>query len=386
MPNLKILSVMLASVSCFTLGSSSNLAESAKGERLAMQAAETFAQGGVTLSIPKGFDYIAPQQYQNVCEAVLTTGNEMIQHVILTASITRKPSTLDKELRQYQSLSGSGEMLAQLNRFRRKNPDLSNQKVRSRAKLPIAGIKGDAQVLSYSQNKTDIYQVELCFLRDLPNGKLQICYVLSVTAVATQKSALLDVFGEITRSLKLVEFPKSADLAFSKKNNEVVSQDILTAIQIPRGFYGGVVPTEQKPIIMFGQVDFTMGRTDSIIGKVVVKTDKQVITAKKIIDGFVNAIKDNPNVEILENTAAKIDNIDGLQLAYKSSIKTADGKTGIAIVFHRVVTLPKGNNATEVYWIELTINSDADTKKARALMDQIAGGFKRLPKPAAITP
>ena len=206
--------------------------------KLTMQKAQTYAHAGVIVSLPEGFKQSSGQHPTHVFQAGLVSGDDLLQLVTLTAHVVRKPASSDAGNQQYPSLSGSGEQLAKMFMARRKMPQIKNLKIRSEVKLPIAGMKGDARITSFTQGQIETYVAEVCFLRELVAGELNLCYVLSVESVSAQKASLLDVFGEIIRNLKLTDLVSPLEMDLSKNDTTLVSPTLATAIQIPVGWYG----------------------------------------------------------------------------------------------------------------------------------------------------
>jgi len=372
-----LVTVMLAS-------SSLALGQGADKSKLTMQEAETFPHAGVVVSLPDGFEHSPGQHVTHVFQAGLTSGDDLLQLINLSAHVVRKPTSNDARYKHFPSLSGSGEQLALMFMARRKMPQIKNLKVRSEVKLPIAGKKADARITSFTQGKIETYVAEVCFLRELVAGELNICYVLSVESVAAQKASLLDVFGEIIRNLKLTDLAGPLEMTQSKKDSILVSQGLASSIQIPHGWYA----TENGSVITFGQVDYKAGQLEVINGSLRVGVlPGNVITAKNYVDDSLKQqFKDNETVKIVEDVPTKWGDKDGHQLIIKQITKPpADSpetaSDSVVVVVYRVAASGNEGGGTEINILQLVFRADVDLTKAKAMTDRLANGFKRIPLP-----
>jgi len=329
-----------------------------------MAQAKEYPHAGVALAVPQKYTHQMPVDGSEVMRAVLTKGEEQIQSVSLSAYPLKQKVTL----KMY-----ANALIAEL----RADLAIRGLKVGKKVEMKVGDVTGAARRLSYTYRGEKRLAVQLCFLRKEEKDKPRICYVLSIETTPDHEEKLLPAFAAIVKSVKLTCLSHPHSLEVKTLATPQKDYRYSFSIRPPAGWYAAPMPDG----IWMGITDYLYGGAPLLSALVVVQDGERTTaeqSAKKALQVAIKSAGDSgAKIKVLSQGAQKLAGYKGYQFVLKrSKSDPTDGDQAMLYV-QRVICVPGPGKATRRYSLTLAFPAD-DAKRAKALMETIAGGFALL--------
>jgi len=346
-------SAILAAVASAAPGQTTRPARPA----VALDRPVRLAFAGVTIAMPKGFDFQTSSNSTMVIRAVKTEKDKPVMAVTLSAWPAAPKTTLATFIRAVQP----------------KTLALKKFKIVKTIPLKVAGLPAEAWMVSYTYEGVDTTAMRVYFLRDLKRSELKIGYALIVEANPKRGAETLAVLRAVLKTFELSPLVRPKDERIVLAPEPIVSRKHLYSIRPPMWWKIGV--TQDRSTIHLTQMDYVVGNTRMPYVGLFVQSEtasaKDSVTRAK--DKFVRILKSKgvPCESLLEGPA-RMGGLDGYEFYVRHKVAGQDGKKIQAVFAQRTVCA----NGRSYMLLALCETDQADP--AAAVINALASGFKLL--------
>lgn len=336
-----------------------------------------FPHAGIAVALPEGFELQMVAEPFEVARAVFTEGGKVREGLTVLALPYRREMTA----RQYAE---------QMTREMDKNLVIRNLKVRKRVEMPVAGTKGIVQLQSYTYRDEETVAASVYFLRPPANGRIGICYVLTVEAGRARQDRLLPLLGPIIRSVRTVDLADPTAIPLGETVGTIEDARLGFSLGVPAGYAAG---SAQGSVYML-QTDYLAGATPGIVVQapvVRVAADQSAEAyAKRCIQDVATAGgEQGVEVEVVSKGPAALAGRAGYQFVLRRRAPSREGGGPGAgdVVVQRSVCASRGDGAVSYSLVAICRTDDPEAAEAK--LDQIADGYRLLteaPQPPATAP
>ena len=184
-----------------------------------------YPHAGVSLAMPAGFELQASVQPTDVVVAVMQGQGEPLMAATLTVLPVPDPQI------------NLGDMVAQVLKQQSASLAVRQLKVLKETPMPVAGLKGEARLLSYTFRGAQRFSARVFFVRDLATAPQRLCYILTVEAAAHVRQQLLPMLGEIIKGLELTPLAPPGQAPVEGPFTRIADGSNLLAVGVPRGWF-----------------------------------------------------------------------------------------------------------------------------------------------------
>lgn len=348
----------------------------ASAETIVMQKSVAHPHAGVLLAVPEGFSYQNLIEPYDVMRAVLTKRGKGLQAVALSAHPVAQDTTAEMYVKEM--MEGLKETLA-----------IRQLKVLKTVEMPVAGLTGVAQKITYTFRGVKTLAAQVYFVRDVasPKGlKLRICYVLTVESDTESEATLLPVLGEVIKTVKLVALRHPFEVPVTELAEPIEDKERGYSIRPPRGWTAGAASAG----VVLSQTDYLLGGIPMptvrvLVGDVPAGLTDRDRAAECIKMARKVATERHLAAKVLSEGQAKLGGVDGYQFVLAQSPETrpipepgGEKAPERVIIIHRLACLPAvGGHQAGGYSLVLVCQG-GDVKALEAIIEKISGGFRFL--------
>jgi hypothetical protein len=336
-----------------------------------------FPHAGISLAVPQGFEYQPLHEPFNVMRAVLSKGAQAAQAVTLSAfPVAPKVTAADF----------ADAMLAE----QKQNLTIRHLKMLKQIPMPVAGIPGVAQRISYTFRGIETTAARVYFIRELAASKVRICYVLTVETDMENQVSLLPILGEVIKTVGLTAVQRPVTVAIRQLHRPMKDHKRGYIVRPPLGWY-----TKPGPAgLEMGQVDYLLGgipmpTVTVTVTEVPSDATSEQCTKKCLKLALAAAAEQNLRVEVVAEGPARLGGLAGWQFALRQSQEPrpstgpADNQQHPVVIVQRTVCPPAEPGREKNSYSLVLICQGADAETAMGMMEKIAGGFEFAGRPSA---
>ncbi|MHC4982311.1 MAG: hypothetical protein ACYTF6_03980 [Planctomycetota bacterium] len=209
--------------------------------------------------------------------------------------------------------SKADDMIAAL----RRNVAFRDIRVVKRQEMEFAELPGRAVLLSYTCRGESCRAAVGLLIRELSEGQVRICYVLSVETPERHKDRLTLTFGDVIKSIRLSEVRHPSALAAGELGESIEDYRLGFSIRAPHGWsvarrYGGVVLV---------QADYLLGGELAFKAVVQVAEAPPEISAKAYVEESLSAGRRKGEIEVIRAGPADLGELSGYQVILRPLAK-----------------------------------------------------------------
>ena len=331
-----------------------------------------FAHAGISVVLPAGFELQTLSERFDILRAVKTEKDRRI----LTVSVSAYPVT-EKDTADSCADGAMHDLEAAV--------AIKDMKLLSKSPTTIAGATGTARLLSYSFRGSATIAGQVYFIREVKKGKVRICYLLTVEAVAEQQNAMLQVFRDLMKGVKLTAVQHSSSLAVEDLGGAVEIIPLAFSIRVPEVWHWGQAPLG----VQLARTDYLRGGipnpvVDVIAADVPADANARDFARRCIQDYTKAAAAKNAAAKVLSEGPARLDGVEGYQFVFQETPSKPAPAIGEAeadppeLKVQRMICVPGGKDGRGRTDALILTVLGSDAKSAEAMMDKIASGFKVL--------
>lgn len=338
---------------------------------VALAKAREYPRAGISLAIPKGFEYRPLWAPYDVMSAAVTEDDRAIQGVTLTAFPVAGKGVADEF---------ADAKFAELKR----NLAIQNLKPIKKTTMPVAGVTGAARLMSYTFRGEKTVAAQVFFFREIKNSPIRICYLLTVqSSSADTQAQLLPTLGAVIKSVQLAPVRHPSVGGTCELGEPVEDPEGLCSVRRPREWYAirSAVGAEM------GQVDYLMGGRPMpsvrlIVAPVSSSTATSEACSKKYL-AMANAVatQRKQTCKLVSEGPVQLGTLPAYQFVMvQSPQKAAGARAGnalgsVVLVQRTACVIGEAGAGPKAYMLVLTVRGEA-AKAAAALMNTIAGSFE----------
>ncbi len=325
-----------------------------------------FPHAGIAVGLPEGFDLQMVSEPFEVARAVFTEGGKAREGLTVLALPYRQELTA----RRYAE---------QMTREMDKDLVIRNLKVRKRVETPVAGTKGIVQLQSYTYRDEETVAASVFFLRPPANGRIGICYVLTIEAGRPRQDRLLPLLGPVIRSVRTVDLADPLTIPIGETVGTIEGARLGFSLGVPVGYAAG---SAQGAVYML-QTDYLADATPGIV----VQAPVVQAAADRTAEGYAKrCIEDvrtaggeqGVEVEVISQGPARLAGRAGYQFVLRRRAPAReDAQQGAGdVVAQRSVCVLRGDGV--VSYSLVVIGRTDDPASAETKLDEIADNYRLL--------
>lgn len=226
---------------------------------LAMQEPEYFPHAGITIALPKGFESVTLTEPFEVFRAQLNDRSKMPQTIALQAFPIEEQATAE---------AYAEAMVIDAAR----NPLLHNFRAEGKAEMKAAGLPATAVRVSQTLRGVDVVAIHVYFVRQSPDGKFRLCYVLGFASDAERQGDLQAFLTETLKSVQLAAVKHPSAATVLGPGSAIDDDREGFSIRPPRGWYVSQARPEGPPRIEWSdkmplvRSGLAMAQVDHLLG------------------------------------------------------------------------------------------------------------------------
>lgn len=336
----------------------------------AMAKPLTYANAGITIAVPEGFEQRVVTAPFDVFSAIDTEADRPVKAVTLAAF----PITQGVSAEAY----AEGKM-AELAR----NIAIRNLKSARKTAMKVAGADGAVRLVSYTFRGTDSVAAQVYFIRGIEGSTHRICYLLTVVTTADRKDTLIPMLSGVIGSIAFVpvQEPKIAETV-ELNEEETHDNGLGFSVRLPKGWYidrsgGGI----EAGLINYVQGGIPLPSIKLTAAVAPAKSTSQSASTKYLTLLTSAAVQNKQNTRTVSDANAMLGNLPAWQFVLQIMEKPhpipslAGKQPDDVVVVHRTACLERPGKATIAY--TMTITCQASHRQASvALMEALAKSFQ----------
>jgi len=347
-------------------------AQTAPGQALPMQNPVTYENVGITVAVPKGFQYRATAAPFDVFFTSVEEAGRPVKAVTLVAYPINQRASAEEY--------AEGKM-AELAR----DVAIRNLKTARKQSLKVGGADGAVRLVSYTYRGIDSVAAQVYFIRDIANSPNRICFLLTVVTTADKKDSLVSILGAVTGSVsfspvKEPQVPATPELAEQSIRDERLGFEIRT----PKGWYvdrsgGGA----EAGLVNYAQGGIPLPSVKIIAAEAPAGTSSQGASTKYLTFLKSGAVQNKQDTRTISDAAATLGELPAWQFVLQimerpSPIPSLAGKKADDVVIvHRTAVVAQPGDKTVAYSVTITAKAGEQAAAAK-LMDVLAASFKTV--------
>ena len=334
-----------------------------------------YPHAGIALAVPQEFKFYAPTNPSQIVQAMETEKDTPVRSVVLSAFAAAPGDTAELVAEKISRDLSNDLSFSDLNEL-------------NRTTMPIAGVTGQARLLSYTFRGHKYFAAQLCFVRDLTSPKICMAYVLNVEVQATHQHQLTAIFGAVANLIKPIALQQAATLPVEKLGQPMEDARYGYSVRLPHGWF--LTPLKQG--IFLAQGDFVLGKPIPAV-QIVVQEVPPLTTGREYAQKYVEMERqDAQNTQLAVKTVSEgvkqLAGLEGYQIVLAESLANpAPGQEGTkpVTVVLRAACQSVDQNRSKCFGMRL-VHYGADPKAAEAMMDKITSGYVLLAPATATGP
>ena len=372
------LGVLLPGLLLAAMAASGALAASppAAPATMKMLPAEDYANVGISMALPQGFEPQTVIEPFDVLRWVFTESLKPTQAVTLCAYPIEDKVTADRFAEAM--MTDLGKVLA-----------ITKLSVVKKSSMQVAQVEAYVLLLTYEFRGVASAAAKVFFIREekvaQSPDKVRICYVLTAESIAERQGTLTSVLAEVVKTVKFSGIRQPIAMPHKDLTSPVRDYKMGYSFRPPSHWYVRLTPNGVES----GLTDYVLGGIPMPMMRIVTEEPAQPATAEqaamKMLDSLKqNALADGQDVEVVSQGSSKMGDQEAYQIVIKQAPSTrparakADEEPAVVIAQRSTGAVHEDNRPPRTYWLGVYCQA-TDTRAAEAILGRVAASFEVLP-------